>query len=171
MDNQLTFDTARIRLSFSGKAIVTTKDAYWRPFWRLIDILLRIVSIGRIDNFMRCTTTVGRVIAFPENTNLDDVSLQEVVTLEHETVHLNQFARYGVLLTSLLYLLFPLPIGLAYFRYKFERDAYLAGHLYARSLGWERDIESYVTLLSGPAYLWAWPASWVRKWFTAKCSC
>ena len=42
----------------------------------------------------------------------------------HERVHLRQFARHGRLLMSILYVLLPLPMGLAYCRARFEREAY-----------------------------------------------
>lgn len=81
--------------------------------------------------------------------------------LIHERAHLLQFRRYSFPLMAFLYLFFPLPIGLAWFRLKFEREAMRA--VYERKLYWGENIdfkwelERYHSKFAGPTYLYPWP--------------
>ena len=74
---------------------------------------------------------------------------------------MRQWERWGLLLW-ISYLLLPLPIGLAWFRFRWEREAYLPEILQApeRALAIERVVES---LWRGYAY--PWPRAWMRRWF------
>ena len=58
--------------------------------------------------------------------------------------------------------LLPLSIGLAYFRWRIERVAYM---IQVRA-AWQRPkaIEHIVGVL-WTGYLWSWPRSWMRRWF------
>ena len=148
------------------RSCVVTKDKYRPWLWKAMDRALRIVSFGKITTFMQRTTTLGKVIAFPAGTDFEDPSAWELLTLKHEgSGHVSQFARFGIVGMALLYLLVPLPIGLAYFRYRFEREAFVHEINYAHSHGLKIDVVSIVNSLSGPGYFWAWPKAWVWKWF------
>ena len=101
-------------------------------------------------------TTVGETIYHPHTELGAKVPYQ---VLEHEKVHVAQYRRLSVPLFLFLYLLMPLPIGLAYFRWRLEREAYL---LEINEHG--RGIEDVVqTLWHG--YGWPWPRRWMRAWF------
>ena len=90
-------------------------------------------------------------------------STEQIVTLRHEAVHLRQFRRYGPLLMSILYLFIFFPIGLAYFRAKFEREAYTESLIAKlQYLGFsqeqlERHRRRYLQVFTTREYLWAWP--------------
>ena len=49
--------------------------------------------------------------------------IARTVLLRHERVHLRQRRRYGFLPFAILYLIPLLPLGLAYFRARFEWEA------------------------------------------------
>jgi hypothetical protein len=72
-------------------------------------------------------------------------------------------AALGIPTMFILYVLLPLPIGLAYFRYLFERAAYLEGIRASRVLyklstdGELSRVNSAVLQLTGPMYGWTWP--------------
>ena len=103
-------------------------------------------------------TTLGRTVYYP--TSVSD-PLAHADILEHELVHVRQWRRFGPWLW-LSYLLLPLPFGLAWFRFRWEREAYLVQ--IARAPDREREIERVVqTLWSG--YGWPWPRSRMRRWF------
>ena len=60
------------------------------------------------------------------------------------------------------YLLMPLPFGLAWFRFRWEREAYLIQIAHAQDR--EREITRVVdTLWYG--YGRPWPRRWMRRWF------
>ena len=86
---------------------------------------------------------------------------------------MRQRARMGWLWFSLSYLLLPCPILWAYFRMKFEMEAYeetirgLVEHFGPTVLTADRRdiIISYFTT---SAYLWTWPwKSRIEKWYDA----
>jgi hypothetical protein len=88
---------------------------------------------------------------------------ERYVILCHERVHLRQFRRLTLLGMAVLYLLVPLPMGLAYFRARLEREAYeetlrAAAEVYG--VDYVRTAEFRGRILGqflGPAYGWMWP--------------
>jgi hypothetical protein len=83
--------------------------------------------------------------------------------MRHELVHLRQFRRYGLLGMALLYVLMPLPMGLAYFRARFEMEAYeetirAAASVYGIAYVRAPSFRDYlVRQFVGPSYGWMWP--------------
>jgi len=155
-----------------GVRVTNKKEKYW--FWKILDRILRILSLGKKKNFLtETTTTFCETIYFPVNWSPKVADDLDIVTLHHELVHVSKIrefgesdAIYGMFWFTLLYLFLPLPVGLAWFRYKWEREAYLKSAHIAESLGYKIDPEVFVDLLSGPAYVWAWPfKKQIRKWF------
>ncbi len=140
------------------------KDALWalgvelrhkRTSWlmRLVGALLGIVGM----DFGRYWTTVGpRVIYAPDHVDLNNLAPHYTVIL-HELVHINQ-ARSWPVLWQLSYLLIPVPIGLAWFRWHWEREAYLVDIRMGRL-----SIEEVVTALW--RYGWCWPKPLMRAHF------
>jgi len=78
--------------------------------------------------------------------------------IEHELYHVEQYRRFWHFY-SLLYLLVPLPILFAYFRWRFERVAYLH-----QIKHYGRSVEVTVDLL-WRVYGWCWPKPLMRRWF------
>ena len=147
-----------------GMKVYSKKDK-WHTLWKILDKILKVLSRGKAPSMLTdFTTTLGTRVFFPVDWSIEHATFEDCVTLQHEAIHAQQYKQLGPLMW-VLYLLVPLPIGLAYFRYKFERDAYLQSYSAARKYGNRPDIEHYVRVLSGPDYLWTWPKKSVRKWF------
>ncbi len=146
---------------------IVRKDEHW--FWRALGWLVMVVTFGQNKSFNTTfTTTIGHTIGVtPSWDTFSDARKVEILT--HELVHVDQFKKYTPVGMGVLYLLFFLPIGLAYFRYRFEREAYVAG--FRRVLA--RDPSQRSTLIDhgveqccGANYGWAWPfRKSVRAWF------
>jgi hypothetical protein len=89
----------------------------------------------------------------------------------HEREHLRQFRRYGVFLFVLLYIMVFLPVGLAYFRARFERAGYIQTLRcwWALNRTWARSSEAkkwWVGQFTGANYGWAWPfKGQVTAWY------
>lgn len=166
MDTKAKFGEMRADMYRELGTSVTTK-AYDRRFWKVLDTLLRIVTFGKYKNFMKGTTTIGKWIAFGEDTDLYNPTFSDLCILVHEKRHVIQYDKMGFFM-PLLYLFFPLPIGLAYFRYKFEVEAYKDEMDFAQKHGVSMDPAHFIDALSGPAYVWAWPRKWVKKAFEAQ---
>jgi hypothetical protein len=161
MDTKVKFAELRADMYRELGTHITTKSED-RRFWKTLDVLLRITSFGHCTGLLKRTTTIGRWIAFPEGKDLHDASAEDVLTLIHERRHVRQCARYTTLGMALLYLFVPLPIGLAYFRYKFEMEAFEDERKFAHDNGWTIDPAWFLSNLCGAAYLWAWPRKWVK---------
>lgn len=146
---------------------VYAKDQKWTWLWRMIDALLNTFTGGKMNTFFTgYVTTVGHRVFFPAGWNSGAASRNDYIVLCHEIKHVEQFGKYGVVLMALLYLLFPLPVGLAYFRYRFEREAYVAGYRAAAGVGVGLNVDDFIAQLSGPAYFWAWPFKKnMKAWF------
>ena len=123
---------------------------------RLLALLLYGIGVRGLSE--RYWTTIARTIYYP--TSVHDPFAHPLV-LEHELVHVRQWQRWGVLFW-LSYLLLPLPFGLAWFRFRWEREAYLVQleHAADRELEITRIVDA---LWSG--YAWPWPRAWMRRWF------
>lgn len=106
-------------------AEVKPKREQW--FWRFLVTgfpskipLLKKWLFRFYNNF---TTTINKTISTSDRFELKTVKSQ-ILTLRHEEVHIKQAKRYSFPIFALLYLFFPLPIGFAYARAKFEWEAY-----------------------------------------------
>lgn len=140
---------------------VTVKTKDKSRLMRLIGVVLGLFGL----DFNRFWTTIGpRTIYAPVGTRLTAGELQrQRVIIEHELVHIGQARRWPGWF-QLSYLLLPLPFGLAYFRWVWERRAYLvdirAGRL---------SIEEVVDTLWA-SYGWCWPRPLMRRWFEREVS-
>lgn len=140
--------------------------------WRALALLMRPVN-RRFASFWHA---VGNTIYVPVGWHR--LPRTVVVSLmQHEREHVMQMRKLTVPLFALLYYLLPLPVGLAYFRYRFERAAYAAGinarqtairysmTYPSRKLVYRGDIAHAVEMLTGKTYLWTWPFKRsVRRW-------
>jgi len=141
---------------------------------RVIDRVLRIITLGKMQTYMTgFITTMGTTVYVPAN--WDDLpEISRVIVLRHERVHMRQAQQYGRLIFSLLYLLAPLPLGLAWFRAKFEMEAYeesLAAMLEyygADSLGPKSSTRNNtIRHFMSAEYFWMWPfRGYMDRWYT-----
>lgn len=163
-----------LAVSQDPAARLTTKDGW---FWRALAWVLLLLSFGTFSRRRFLTefaTTIGPIQAYPREWG----SIRES-TVVHEGRHVRQ-ARWfglgihpwvGLPVMALVYLLLPLPVLLAYGRYRLELDASVAEWRYALSHGKASptavmlDASDFAETVSSSAYLWAWPESWTRRGF------
>jgi len=119
---------------------------------------LLLLGIGNREFMQRYWTTLAHTVYYPASVG-DPLAHPDI--LEHELVHVRQWERWGVLLW-ISYLLLPLPFGLAFFRWYWEREAYLVQLL--RAPDQPREIARVVDALWF-GYGWPWPRPWMRRWF------
>jgi hypothetical protein len=139
---------------------------------RAIHLFLCAVTLGGQRAYLeRYVTTIGRTIYVNRGWEARTAE-DRIITLRHERIHLRQFQRYGTVGMAILYLLLPLPLGLAGCRAWLEREAYEEtlhamceiygpGHL-------ERpDVRRHIVAqFVGPAYGWMWPfRGSVERWY------
>jgi len=117
-----------------------------------------LVVVGNRRFVSHYWTTLGRTIWYP--TTVDD-PYRYVTLIRHECVHVSQWRKWNVLFW-LTYLMLPLPIGLAWFRWRWEREAMLVNIRAAYDPA--REIERCVNAL-WREYAWTWPKKRMRKWF------
>lgn len=159
---------AEMALEFPGFRIVPKTDS---ELMHLLNLVLFLLTAGTLRTFMTSfTTIIGRTMYTPDGWESRGMSSQ-LVTLRHERVHLRQQRRYSRPLFTFLYL-FVLPFGFAYFRTKFEKEAYEESMLVSatrygtsilREKGYrERMIENFT---SG-SYMWMWVRrADIEKWY------
>ncbi|MGE5187302.1 MAG: hypothetical protein ACM31C_34880 [Acidobacteriota bacterium] len=139
---------------------------------RAIDVALRVVTLGRMREYLDSyQTTIGKTVYVTRDWNDWDPD-RRYVTLRHEAVHLRQFRRLTLPVMAVLYVLLPLPMGLAYFRARFEMEAYeetLRASAEVYGIGYAggselRDhvIEQFVSA----SYGWMWPfRRQLERWY------
>lgn len=139
---------------------------------KAIDLLLRLVTIGRMRSFMTVYhTVIGETLYVPDSWDtMADVD--KVILLRHERVHLRQKRRLTFLGLAFVYLVPWFPIGLAYGRARLEWEAYtetlratceLRGPEAARSPHLRAHI---LERFCGADYGWMWPfPKQLARWY------
>jgi hypothetical protein len=145
-------------------------------FWVALHYIVMVVTFGGNRNFLEgYYTTIGPWVGVPKNWEKRSAESRQAV-LEHELQHIKQCAWFGfgspivgLPVYTILYLLLPLPIGFAYFRWRFEREAY--AHGINIKLQWEPHrraelIDGAVLQMTSGKYGWTWPfKASVRRYF------
>lgn len=168
---------ADIDKEFDGKVIIEkkTKDSF---LWRALAVVL-FFNKRFLSGYY---TTIGPIIGTP--TTWEERSYENRYSvLRHEREHLRQYKRagfgnlwLGFFLVGFLYVFIPFPIGIAWFRAHFEKEAYresmraevaLYGSVAARArLMSSRRRDHRVKTFTGPDYLYMWPfPKAIRKWY------
>lgn len=153
--------------------IVKKRDSVLMQF---INIFLRIFTFGYMeDEFLRrFATTIGNTVYVPDcwfEPSYSDAD--KIILLRHERIHMRQRRDYEPLWYSLLYLFLPVPILFAYYRMKFEKEAYEETFFarleyypdshYLNTQFYKRKVVRYFT---SAQYFWMWP--WkksIEKWY------
>lgn len=139
-------------LEDAGVTLVSKKDS------RLMNVLSWLLPWRYAFMNRMWTTVSSRRIHAPAWVDVTGNIEPYRSVILHELVHVAQFKRWGFLMG--LGYLFPLvPIPCAYWRWKFEREAYL---VQIRDFG--RDIDETVDTLWW-SYAWLWPKPLMRAWF------
>ena len=139
---------------------------------RAIDRALVVLTLGRMRTYLGSyQTTIGSTVYVTSDWDDWDPD-RRYVTLRHEAVHLRQFRTFTVPGMALLYLLLPLPMGLAWGRAYFEKQAYAEsvraaaevwGPSYPRAAAYRRHI---IDQFVGPSYGWMWPfRRGLERWY------
>lgn len=137
----------------------------WKEESRLMKFINSIMHFGNSKHpfMLKYATTIGNNIYMPKAWWDPASEEQKIILLRHELVHVKQMAKYSVPLFFFLYIFVPFPIGLGYFRAKFEKEGY-AETLRARYEYWGVDSitsDDYrtwvISQFTGGAYGWMWP--------------
>ena len=139
---------------------------------RVLHHALVIVTFGQMRSYLDSyQTTIGKTVYVTADWDSWEVD-RRYVTLRHEAVHLRQYRWLTVPGMAFLYLLIPLPLGLAWFRAYFEKEAYAEsiraaaevwGAAYPRREAYRRHI---VDQFTGPSYGWMWPfRAAIERWY------
>lgn len=137
------------------------------PWMQAVALALWVLTFGQSGFLQDYVTTVGTVVYVPTRwSDFDEIT--RCILLRHEAVHMRQARQYGRLLYSLLYLFAFFPVFFAWYRAKFEMEAYaesIRAEAQYRGLRQLRTRRSfYIRQFTGPAYLWMWP--WPRTIYT-----
>lgn len=160
---------AQLRQEFPGFRIVR-KDT--SRLHRAIHRVLVALTLGRMTSYLDSfQTTIGRTVYVTPDWERWAAD-ERYVVLRHEAVHLRQFRTYSLLGMALLYLLVPLPMGLAWFRARFEKEAYAEsiraaaevwGPAYPRRAAYRRHV---IEQFTGASYGWMWPfRRGLERWY------
>lgn len=142
------------------------------PLHRLIHQVLRVVTLGQMTSYLSSfQTTIGQGVYVTADWDARDPN-ERYVILRHEAVHLRQFRRWTVPGMALLYVLLPLPMGLAYFRARFEKEAYAesiraTAEVYGRDAAQSAKLREHIIgQFTGASYGWMWPfRAHMERWY------
>jgi len=161
---------SEVKKEFSDFKIVKKTDS---KLMKSIAWTLRVISFGKLDSFMKnFTTTLGQTVYVSENWDTHSPSTK-AITIRHERVHMRQARDIGRIKFSLLYLFFYLPAGLAYYRAKFEKEAYAESlravyEYYGPKFFTQTLKETIVKHFTSAEYLWMWPKKkQIEEWYDA----
>lgn len=140
-------------------------------FMKIISLLLKVITFGAMNKFMSdFTTTVGYKVYVPTTWDLMP-EISRAIVMRHERIHMRQRQRLGWFLFSVAYLFLPLPIGLAYFRARFELEAYAesiraSADYYGSDSIKNSEFQSFIVgHFTTSEYVWCWPfKSMVEGW-------
>ncbi|HEY4181076.1 MAG TPA: hypothetical protein VGM90_29735 [Kofleriaceae bacterium] len=160
---------AKLRSELPGFRIVRKDQS---ALHRAIHYALIGLTFGQMRTYLDSyQTTIGKTIYVTSDWDAWSADTR-YVTLRHEAVHLRQFRKYTLPGMALLYILLPLPMGLAWFRARFEMEAY-AESIRAAAEVWGTDYPARASYRSrivgqftGSSYGWMWPfRSSVERWY------
>jgi len=158
-----------LKVEFPDFRLMPKSDS---TFMRVLHVLLSIVTFGGASkSFMSdYVTTIGHTVYIPDGWGRIPAE-EKVVLLRHERVHLRQARKYGQLFFSFLSLCFALPLFLAYYRAKFEKEAYeesmrADAEQYGLTVFNDKYREFILRQFTGPMYGWMWPFSaGIETWY------
>jgi hypothetical protein len=158
-----------IRKEFPSFRIVKKTDS---ALQRMIHGALVVLTFGAQRSYLGSyQTTIGRTVYVTAGWD-EKPAAERYVTMRHERMHLRQFQRYSLVGMALLYLLVPLPLGLAWFRAHFEKEGYAESIRAAAEIHGRGHVEdpryraAIVTQFTSGAYGWMWPfRRGLERWY------
>ena len=142
------------------------------PLHKAIHYALLVLTFGRMRSYLDSyQTTIRRTVYVTADWDEWDPD-RRYVTLRHEAVHLRQFRAYTLPGMAVLYVLLPLPMGLAWFRAHFEKAAY-AETIRAAAEVWgpeyprtQEHRAHVIEQFMGASYGWMWPfRASLERWY------
>jgi hypothetical protein len=141
-------------------------------FHRAIHYALIAVTFGRMRTYLDSfQTTIGKTVYVTPDWEDQPID-RRYVTLRHEAIHLRQFRKLTLPVMALVYVLLPLPMGLAYGRAWLEQEAYAesiraAAEVWGPAVPRSADYRKYVIdQFMGPSYGWMWPfRKSLERWY------
>ena len=169
MDSRYDTLVADLRKEFPRFRIVR-KDR--SPLHRAIHYALVGITFGGMRSYLDSyQTTIGSTVYVTSDWD-DWAADRRYVTLRHEAIHLRQFRRFTLPGMALLYVLLPLPLGLAWFRAYFEKEAYaetirVSAEVYGRDYPSDTEFRRHIIdQFMGPSYGWMWPfRAGLERWY------
>jgi len=162
MPNLYDYETllVEVKKEFPDFDIIKKSDS---GLMKLIDICLKILTFGQMNKFMTgFITTIGAKVYVHDSWQDSSLASKSEI-IRHERIHMRQAKKYGRFLFSFLYLLFPLPGGLAYFRKKFEQEAYEESiraiyQYHGEKAASSSQVKEFVlSQFTSANYFWMWP--------------
>lgn len=138
---------------------------------KVIDVLLKLITFGLMKNFMSdFTTTFGYTVYTPSSWESWSDAVKLIV-LRHERVHMRQRKQLGSFWFGLSYLLLPVPSIWAYYRMKYEMEAYeetirATFEAYGLKVFSTENHDFIIRNFTGASYFWTWP--WrkrIEEWY------
>lgn len=162
---------SELRVRYPGFRVVQKRDS---RLHRAIHYALVGLTLGQMRSYLDSfQTTIGKTVYVTPSWN-DLPDDERYVTMRHEAIHLAQFRKFTLPGMAVLYVLLPLPMGVAWFRAYFEKQAYaesvraaaeIWGIEYAASTSYRTYILSQ---FSSAAYGWMWPfPASMNRWYDA----
>lgn len=149
-----------IKEEFPDFSLVYKKDSKLMSY---IGKFLYVISFGKNDRFMsEFTTTIKNTIYLSDKWDTYTEN-SKCTLLRHERVHMRQAKRLGFYWFTFLYLVVFFPVGLAYYRAKFEQEAYEESlraiyEYYGAKVLQSKGNKNYITrFFTGPDYGWMFP--------------
>jgi hypothetical protein len=167
--NNLNLFILEIKKEFPKFKIINKKDSL---FIKIVGWFLYIITFGSQNSFMESyVTTINNNVYLPKSWNFLKEETK-IMILKHERVHMRQAKRYGFVLFSFLYIFVFFPFVFAYYRTKFEKEAYEENIKFAFEKGGEELIRSdkykehiLKYFLTGQ-YGWMCPfRSYISEWY------
>jgi hypothetical protein len=160
---------AKLRAEIPGFRVV---PKHLSRLHRFIHVGLQIVTLGGMRDYLEgYQTTIGKTVYVTSDWERRTAD-ERYVTLRHEAVHVRQFRRLTLPVMAFLYLLVPLPMGLAYFRARLEWEAYTetiraAAEVWGADHPRRQDFRRHIVdQFVGPSYGWMWPfRRSVERWY------
>ena len=128
---------------------------------KAINVFLLIITFGKMKTFMKSfTTTLGYTVYTPEKW---EESFDRIGILKHERVHMRQMREYGRIWFSVSYLFLWFPCVFAYFRKKYEQEAYTETLRHSAKTYGIKYVEStflresIISSFTSASYFWTWP--------------
>lgn len=141
-------------------------------FMKILNVLVIIFTFGAQKEFMKSYVSVISNKVYTPSKWDGWTIFNKTSILRHERVHMRQVKKYTGFIYNILYLFIPLPMVLAYFRMKFEREAYEETIRFAFFLGGETYVtdkkfkEHIVSQFVSGKYGWMWPfRAKMEGWF------